>query len=89
MNRKITRQIKALQILRELARRHHSIKNAILGELGLSDSDFDSARKSCTKRSWTTWRSVDVVAGITGQNFTATAVTTPSDSNRRGKDGRD
>ena len=45
MNRKITRQTKALQILRELAHRHHSVKDAILDKLGLSDSDFDSAEE--------------------------------------------
>ena len=45
MNRKITRQTKALQILRELANRHRNVKNAILDKLGLSDSDFDSAEE--------------------------------------------
>jgi hypothetical protein len=38
----MNRKIQTLQILRELARRHRNVKNAILHELGLSDSDFDS-----------------------------------------------
>ena len=38
----MNRRIQAIQILRELARSHHSIKNAILDELGLTDSDFDA-----------------------------------------------
>lgn len=38
----MNRKIQALQILRELARSHHSVKNAILDELGLTDADFDA-----------------------------------------------
>ena len=45
IKRKIARQIKVLQILRELARRHQCVKNAILDELRLTDSDFDSAEE--------------------------------------------
>lgn len=38
----MNRKTQALQILRQLARRHHSVKNAILDELGLTDADLDA-----------------------------------------------
>ncbi len=38
----MNRTMQALQILRELARRHHSVKNAILDGLGLTEADSDA-----------------------------------------------